>query len=276
MTGLKVSMKMLRAACSAGALLAGSSALTPASAADLPSTKAPLPVLVPMVDDYEPFFVKLGVTYVINTSSSTTYGPLGARVVQGDVGTYPQHVGATLSNIVTLGGEAGYFVTRNISVNVSGGIPFFVKVNTKGFNPLNPTLVDGTLLGQGELGLIPVTLVYHFNQFGAIQPYLGAGFAPSFSFANKNAFLTDIKIGGSVGLVLQAGADYMIDRNWGVGFDVKKFFTYAETQASGVALLPGVPTESVLHTRFQPWLLSLGLTYRFGASALAAPVVAKY
>ena len=28
----------------------------------------------------------------------------------------------------------------------------------------------------------PVTLLYHFNQFGAFQPYLGAGFAPVFSF----------------------------------------------------------------------------------------------
>lgn len=275
MIDLDVSMKMLRASCAAGALLAAASVSTSASAADLLSSKEPLPALAPVVDDYPPFFVKLGVTYIINTSSSTTYGPLAARVVNGDVGTYPQHVGATLGNIVTLGGEAGYYVTRNISVNVSGGIPFFIKLNTKGFNPLNPPLVDGTLLGQGELGLIPITLVYHFNQFGAIQPYLGAGFAPSFSFANKNGFLTDIKISGSVGLVLQAGADYMIDRHWGVGFDVKKFFTYAETHASGVSLLPGVPTESVLHTRFQPWLLSLGVTYRFGGSDIT-PVVAKY
>lgn len=275
MIDLHVPMKMWRAGIAASALLALSAASTTVRAADLPATKEPLPALAPVVDDFQPFFVKLGVSYVINTSSSTTYGPLASRVVQRDVGTYPQHVGATLSNIVTLGGEAGYYVTRNISLNVSGGIPFFVKVNTKGFNPLNPPLVDGTLLGQGKLGLIPITAVYHFNQFGPIQPYLGVGFAPAFSFANKNAFLTDIKIGGSVGLVLQAGADYMIDRHWGVGFDVKKIFTYAETQASGVALLPGVPTESVLHTRFQPWLLSLGISYHFGVADIL-PAVAKY
>ena len=74
--------------------------------------------------------------------------------------------------------------------------PFYVKVKTKGFNPLNPTLANGTMLGEGLLGLVPITVVYHFNQFGALQPYLGAGLAPCFSFGNKNDFLTGIRFGG--------------------------------------------------------------------------------
>ena len=45
MTDLQDSMKMLRAACAAGAMLAGSAASTAALAADLPTTKEPLPVL---------------------------------------------------------------------------------------------------------------------------------------------------------------------------------------------------------------------------------------
>jgi outer membrane protein len=257
---------------SLGALLAGATA---AAAADLPSIKEPLTV-APVEDDFQPFFVKLGVTYVLNTSNSELYGPLAYRVAQRDVGTYPQHVGATLGNITTVGGVLGYYVTHDISLEVSGGFPQFINFNTKGSNPLNPPLANGTLLAKGDLGLVPITVVYHFRQFGRVQPYVGAGVAPAFSFANRNAFLTDVKVGGSLGLVLQTGADYVLDRNWAVGFDVKKVFTYAESQAAGVALLPGVPTESVIHTRFQPWLFSVGATYRFGFANSAAPVVAKY
>ena len=257
------------------ASLAALLAAAPAGAADLSSTKEPL-APAPVADDFQPFFVKVGITYVLNSSNSELYGPLASRVARRDLGTYPQHVGATLGNITTVGGVVGYYVTRDISLEVSGGFPQFIKFATKGFNPLNPPLTSGTLLAQGQLGVVPVTVVYHFRQFGPIQPYLGAGVAPAFSFANENAFLTDVKVGGSVGLVLQTGADYVLDRHWSVGFDVKKLFTYAESQAAGVALLPGVPTESVIHTRFQPWLFSWGATYRFGADLFAAPVVAKY
>src|SRR6266704_4828263 len=103
-------------------------------AADLPSRKEP-PVLAPIVDDFQPFFVKLGVSFAINESSSRLAGPIAGRVVRGDLGTYPQGVGATISNVTTVGVEAGYFITHNISLDVSGGIPFYTKTTTKGFNP---------------------------------------------------------------------------------------------------------------------------------------------
>src|SRR5271157_3746722 len=98
MIDLNVSMKMLRATCAAGALLAAVAVSTSASAADLSSTKEPLPALAPVVDDFQPFFVKVGAVYVVNTSSSRLYGPLASNVVRGDLSPYPSNVGATLSN----------------------------------------------------------------------------------------------------------------------------------------------------------------------------------
>jgi outer membrane protein len=122
-----------------------------------------------------------------------------------------------------------------------------------------------------------MTVVYHFNQFGAFQPYIGAGLTPVFSFGNKNGFLTGINVPSTIGGVAQVGADYMFDRHWGVSFDVKKIFAYAEPTASGVSILPpGVSAYSTLHTNYQPWTFSVDLLYRFGGASAAAPVVAKY
>jgi outer membrane protein len=274
MIDLKLSKKVLHAACAAGALLAGS-ASTAALAADVLSVKEPLPVLAPVVDDFQPFFVKVGAVYVVNTSESRVYGPLASRVVRGDLSPYPQNVGATISNIVTADFVAGVFVNPNWSFNIASGIPAYVKIKTKGSNPLNPPLVNGTQLGEGLLSLVPMTVVYHFNQFGAFQPYIGGGLTPVFSFGNKNGFLTGITVPSTIGGVVQVGADYMFDRHWGVSFDVKKIFAYAEPTASGVSVLPGVSAYSTLHTNYQPWTFALDLVYRFGGHD-AVPVVAKY
>jgi outer membrane protein len=254
------------------AIIAGTSAL----AADLPSAKEPIPY-APVVDDFQPFFVKIGVTYAINTSTSHLAGQNPTLLARGNGTLYPAGVGATIDNITTVGFEGGYFVTHNISLNVSGGIPVYAKDRTKGYNPQNPLVPNGTVLSRIMPAIIPITAVYHFDNFGPVRPYLGAGFAPGFSFSNKNAFLGNVAVGGSVGLVLQAGVDYMFDRHWGLSFDVKKVFAYVNAHSSeinvpGVGYVPTVTTQTV---NFQPWLLSTGIIYRFGGSE-SAPVVAKY
>ena len=166
-------------------------------------------------------------------------------------------------------------MTHNISIDVSGGIPLYVNDKTKGFNPANPVLVNGTVLSRIMPAIIPITVVYHFDNFGPLRPYLGAGIAPGFSFSNKNAFLNDVHVGDSVGFVAQAGFDYMFDRNWGLSLDVKKSFNYVQSYANGVNI-PGVgplPVRVYQHTEFDPWLFTAGLVYRFGGGE---PILAKY
>jgi outer membrane protein len=258
------------AACALSALVASSAV----SAADLPSVKEPV-LVVPVVDDFQPFFVKLGVTYAINSSSSRLWGQNPALYPLGIFNSFPAGVGATIGNVTTASVEAGYYVTRNISIDVSGGIPFYAKDSTKGFNPRNPGLPNGTLLSQIMPAVIPVTLVYHFDNFGPFRPYIGGGLAPAFSFSNRDAFLNNVGVGGALGGVAQVGADYMIDKHWGLSLDAKKIFTYAEAHGTGVNV-PGVglvPGVTVQHTNFQPWLLSVGLLYRFGSGE---PLIAKY
>ena len=266
----RVSGKFLRAVCALGAIAAASSAF----AADLPSTKEP--ALPPAVDAFNPFFLKVGITYALNTSTSKLAGQNPTALALGVNSYFPAGVGATIGDVATLGFEAGYYVTRNISLNVSTGVPYYVKDKTSGFNAANPILANGTTLGQIVPALIPITAVYHFTNFGAFSPYAGAGFAPGFSLGQQNAFLNNVKVGGSVGAVVQAGADYFFDKHWGLSFDVKKVFAYVDAHATsvnvpGIGVVPAGFTQSV---HFQPWLFSTGLVYRFGAPETA--VTAKY
>ncbi len=74
---------------------------------------------------------------------------------------------------------------------------------------------------------------------------------------------------------MQFGGDYMIDKHWGLSFDAKKIFSYVEAHGTSINIpgLGAVPAVVVQHANFDPWLLSVGLVYRFGA---AEPLVAKY
>jgi outer membrane protein len=235
-------------------------AATAAAAADYPTKKAPPPAPAPVVAPVPSgFFVKAGFLYAINQSSSKLYA--GGVQVPG--------VNATFSNVATLGLEAGYYVRPDLSIDVSAGVPMWVTDKLKGATAVGPYPVpDGTLIANVMPSFVPVTLLYHFNQFGAFQPYLGGGFAPVFALAHRDAFNTGVTVDPTVGLVLQGGADVMIDQHWGWSVDVKKLFAEVTSHSTGDNLaVVGVPTTIAVpgeqKTYFQPWVLSTGVTYRF-------------
>ena len=250
------------------------------AAADYPTRKAPPPAPAPVVvAPVTPgFFVKAGFLYGINQTSSKLYSQFTPVSQQIPVG-----VGATVSNVFTVGFEAGYYVTPNVSVDISAGVPMWATDKSKGSPSYPFALVppsgypippSGTTLAKIMPSFIPLTVVYHFNQFGAFQPYIGGGVAAVFSFQTKDQFNTGVTVDPTVGLVLQGGADGMIDQHWGWAFDGKKLFAHVTSHDTGdnIALLGPVyvgalgttlPVSGTQKTYFQPWVLSTGVTYRF-------------
>jgi len=182
------------------------SAVGAASAADLPSPQSPSPAVapVPIVDSLG-FFVRFGVVYAINTSSSKLYG----QPALGAPETLIVGANAHIADVFTAGAELGYFVTNEISLEIAAGIPVYAKVKTVN-TPANPpyplVLPGGTTLGSLMPSFIPLTVNYHFTELGAFQPYVGAGIAPVFSLAQKDGFDTNITFDPTVGLLLQTGA----------------------------------------------------------------------
>ena len=105
----------------------------------------------------------------------------------------------------------------------------------------------------GSLKHLPPTLLaqYHFTNFGAFKPYVGAG-------VNYTRFSNVDILGGTVsvskkswGPALQVGFDYALSKNWSLNFDVKK--VYIETNVGA-----GIGKFKV-----DPVLVSLGVGYRF-------------
>jgi outer membrane protein len=121
-----------------------------------------------------------------------------------------------------------------------------------------PQKQDVTLNGTniGSFKHLPPTLTvqYHFTPAATVSPYVGAG------VNYTRIFGVDLLNGAghldnsSVGLALQAGVDFKLDKNWLLNLDVKKVQIRSDVSVSGM---------QVSRVKIDPWLVGIGVGYRF-------------
>jgi outer membrane protein len=156
--------------------------------------------------------------------------------------------------------DISYFFTRNIAAELILGV--------------TPHSISGTgtlaNLNVGHAWLLPPTLTfqYHFTDFGAFKPYVGVGANYTVFFdqspgnaVNNGVAITSLSIKNSFGAAAQVGFDYMIDRHWGLNFDVKKLFLEPSYSAVATAGAVNIPVNGTAH--INPWLIAGGITYKF-------------
>jgi outer membrane protein len=154
--------------------------------------------------------------------------------------------------------EIGYFITPNIALEISAGVPPLAHLKVTGFT--GTPLTGSNLLGSVRYGPAMALLRYQFTQFGALQPYLGAGAVYLLNLGNINdGILTGLSVSQEWGFVVQAGADWMLTPNWGVFIDGKKLFL--STDASGYLLNTTIPIRT--HVELDPWIASAGITFKY-------------
>lgn len=107
----------------------------------------------------------------------------------------------------------------------------------------------------GSLKHLPPTLLaqYHFTNFGAFKPYVGAGINYTrFSSAKLDGGGNIDMDKNSWGPALQVGFDYALDKNWSLNFDIKK--VYIDTT---------IRTNDLGKFKVDPLLVGVGVGYRF-------------
>jgi outer membrane protein len=124
--------------------------------------------------------------------------------------------------------------------------------------PQNVEIMAGSS-SLGDVKALPPSLLlqYHFTNFGALKPYVGAGVNYTLFSSRKNLGSGTYSIeNSSTGFVAQVGTDYMFDKNWGVNFDVKymKMNTDVFLNSSGA---------SIGNLNLSPIATSVGVTYKF-------------
>lgn len=97
------------------------------------------------------------------------------------------------------------------------------------------------------------TMQYHIAPFGAIRPYVGAGYAGTYLFSKAREF----KIKSSHGAVIQAGVDFVMTTDMTFNIDVKKYalspkLTYKKDYG-------GVSPK----LKVDPWVIGVGMGIKF-------------
>lgn len=157
----------------------------------------------------------------------------------------------SIDSSITAAVEIGRFVTPDIAISFTGGLPPKEDVNGAG------SLEFAGKLGELQYGPAALTAHYHFNRGGRFEPYIGAGYAFMVVFKDDDAAATNLEVENAAGPAVQVGADFMFNDRFGVFLDYKKAFF--DTEASG-NLGPAPFTADI---QVDPAFLHTGLTVRF-------------
>jgi outer membrane protein len=236
-------------------------AITRADAADLTPTPEPLPPAPPT------FYVHvgaLGAFYQPPDAQSTGGGSLKAIGVPG-LGTTARLDNVSIRPSYTVGLEAGYFITPNWAVALSAGVPPPIVIKATNFrvDGFNTNPLGTNLVGSGRVGPLMALLQYHLTQFGAIQPYFGAGAAYVVLFGNtSDGILSNFSIDSSFAFAVQGGLDYMLTPNWGVFADVKRLiYLNPNFQGDLLSISPRIHIKTL--GKIDPWVVSTGITFKY-------------
>lgn len=109
----------------------------------------------------------------------------------------------------------------------------------------------------GTLKHLPPTLLaqYHFTNFGAFKPYVGAGINYTRFSSVKDTVGIDWDVKrNSWGGALQVGVDIPLNKQWSLNLDVKKVFIKTDVSLKG---------QDIGTFKVDPVLIGVGVGYRF-------------
>ncbi len=217
--------------------------VAPATAADVAAK--PVFKAAPPAEAFNPWMIRLR----------------GLGVVTRNSGHVDQVVGSGLTTTDSIVPELDitYFFTRNIAAELILGV---TKHHVTGTGAATTNGLD-----VGKAWLLPptLTLQYHFTDFGAFKPYIGAGVNYTVFFSQTagntangaGVIVTRSHLHNSWSPALQIGFDYMIDKHWGINADVKKLWLRPSWDGDSTA---GALTGKV---NLDPWLIGAGVSYKF-------------
>lgn len=198
------------------------------------------------------FLVRLQGTVVAPDSSADVYA--GGALIPGADADVSTEVLPTLT--------LTYFFNKNIAAEL---FCCFAKFDAEGKG-----LLSGTDLGSFWVFPPIVTLQYHFDSMGGFKPYVGAGveYMAFFDEGHSDIGGAKLHLDNAWGFALQAGFDLEVGQGWYLNADVKHVWLDTDASWEGTNITSKVDVD--------PWIVSVGLGYRFNLSDIFGSREASY
>ena len=145
----------------------------------------------------------------------------------------------------------GRFVSENVALSFTGGLPPRIDINGAG------ALAPAGKLTEITYGPATAMVQYHVNRDGAFSPYAGIGACYMLVLDVDDGALQDARVENDLAPAVEIGAEFKVARKMGIFVEAKKAFLH--TEARGTFM--GAPVQS--HIRLDPWAVSAGATFHF-------------
>lgn len=140
--------------------------------------------------------------------------------------------------------DVSYFFTKNIAAELVLTYPQNIDIDVGGVK-------------KGTIKALPPSLLlqYHFTDFGAFKPYVGAGVNYTI-FSKRNNILNGAASvdNNSFGLAAQVGFDYALTKNWSLNVDAKYIKMDTDVKLNG---------SKIGKLNLDPTTIGIGVGYRF-------------
>jgi outer membrane protein W len=216
----------MKLATSIAALLLGIGVTTPAAAQSSTDANA---------------FVRVGVTRIRLVDKGQIF--INGALAPGAGYRTPERWGAAA--------ELGFFVLRNLSLQVAGTSPVSTTNTPAG------TLAGTPNLGSDRFSIFTATATFHPLRGRVLSPYLGGGIALQKVWSTHDALAANLKVHDATGPVIQGGVEVRLADRFGLFVDAKKAFYTAD--ASGDL----GPAHITAAAKLDPLVLQAGALFRF-------------
>ena len=195
-----------------------------------------------MAEEANPqWFVRGGVTR-LKLADKIQLNFAGAPVPGADIHT-PPHYTPTV--------QVGRYFTDHLAIALTVGLPPHISIYGRG------ALQPFGKLAETTYGPAVLTVQYHPVKKGPVRPYVGVGASYMIIFSTQDAAFQNVSIKNDLAPALEGGTDVMLNRRFGIFFDVKKAFL--RTTANGT--FGGAPV--VGKVKLDPWALTAGVAFHF-------------
>ncbi len=175
------------------------------------------------------------------------------------IGVIPENLSSSVS---VIGGHVDVTATPAPEVDLSYFFSSHFAAEVIAASTRHEITATGTALGRVDVGstyVLPPTLTvqYHLNPRGFIDPYVGAGLTVGWFYDTQPAGGAVTKVGLStmVGPAIQAGVNVHLSGPFYCNFDVKQIFASTTARIDGGAI--------VAKTSLSPTVVGAGIGIRF-------------